>query len=267
MEKILFKTEIVEKTLPVVLIELGGYIDQSNCDKLQKLFDTLILNNYYCSIFDLRTVAYMSSAGWGIFVGEVKRFRDNGGDIKLINMNSEIYEVFQMLEFYHILEDYESLNEALEAFGVSIESEEKANKDIDIQDILDKVKPPEEKEEASTTFFEKGNEFFDDSKSIQNRVINKPEKETKISEEKKYHKSIKPQPRKSPSIDLTQIPVQEKVRNIISHFPLISIRRMKKILKEEEYGFEKIGYLKLYKMLKNLDLDTKSKRYRYYRSC
>ena len=29
----------------------------------------------------------MSSAGWGIFVGEVKRFREKGGDIKLVNMN------------------------------------------------------------------------------------------------------------------------------------------------------------------------------------
>ena len=39
MDKLQVKTEFLDKDLPVVCVELGGYIDQSNSDKLQKVFD------------------------------------------------------------------------------------------------------------------------------------------------------------------------------------------------------------------------------------
>ena len=158
MEQILVKTEFIDKTLPVVLVQLGGYIDQSNCDKLQKVFDNLALSSHFNVIFDLSSLVYVSSAGWGIFVGEVKRFRDNNGDIKLANMNSEIYEIFQMLEFYHILEDFSSIEEALEAFGIITEAKSEKEPEINIDDILEKVSQPEEQKETDSTFFEKGRE-------------------------------------------------------------------------------------------------------------
>ncbi|MEJ2637896.1 MAG: STAS domain-containing protein, partial [Calditrichia bacterium] len=135
MEQILIKTEFVDKTLPVVLVEIGGYIDQGNCDQLQKVFDNLFSSNHFNLIFDLKNLVYMSSAGWGIFVGEVKRFREHGGDIRLLNMTSEVYEIFQMQEFYHILEDYNSLFESLTAFGVTpspeYKEEDASNGDLD----------------------------------------------------------------------------------------------------------------------------------------
>ena len=121
MDQILIKSSFLEKSIPIVLVELGGYIDQSNSDKIQKVFDNLFSAGHYSTIFDFSKVIYMSSAGWGIFVGEVKRFRENSGDIKIVNMNAEIYEIFQMLEFYHILEDYNTIEEALEAYGIHIE--------------------------------------------------------------------------------------------------------------------------------------------------
>jgi len=123
MVQFLVKTDFVDKTLPVVRVELGGYIDQSNSDKVQKVFDNLVMSSHFNVIFDFAPLIYMSSAGWGVFVGEVKRFRENGGDIKLVNMNAEIYEIFQMLEFYHIMEDYNSMEEALSAFGVETKTE------------------------------------------------------------------------------------------------------------------------------------------------
>ena len=95
-----------------MLVQLGGYISQGNAEKLQRLFDKLYLNEYFNVIFDFSNVAYMSSAGWGIFVGNVNRFRDSGGDIKLIGMNSDFNQVFHMLEFYHIIDDFDDLDDA-----------------------------------------------------------------------------------------------------------------------------------------------------------
>ena len=42
--------------------------------------------------------------------------------------------------------------------------------------------------------------------------------------------------------------------------------KIKKTLRQPEYGVLKIGYWKLRSLLKSLELDTKEKRYRFYRS-
>jgi anti-sigma B factor antagonist len=270
MEQILVKTEFVDKTLPVVLVQLGGYIDQSNCDKLQKVFDNLALSGHFNVIFDLSSLVYVSSAGWGIFVGEVKRFRDNNGDIKLANMNSEIYEIFQMLEFYHIIEDFNSIEEALEAFGIVSEAKSEKEPEINIDDILEKVSQPVEQKESDSTFFEKGREIFDKARldekdGIQKHIEEKkPVEVSKPSQKTVYHK---PQSVQNMEMMISQFPIQEKIRKIISQFPLISLRQMRKMLRHEDFGREKIGRFKFRRLLKEMDLETKEKRYRFYRSC
>jgi len=62
-------------------------------------------------------VTYISSAGWGIFISEIKRIRRNGGDIKLAAMSPEVREVFDLLEFGNILKPYESASDALRDFS------------------------------------------------------------------------------------------------------------------------------------------------------
>lgn len=54
----------------------------------------------------------------GVLIGEIKRFRENGGDIKLANMGPEIYEIYQMLEFYHIISEYASVADALKSMNI-----------------------------------------------------------------------------------------------------------------------------------------------------
>jgi anti-sigma B factor antagonist len=66
---------------------------------------------------DLSGVTYISSAGWGIFIGEIKEIRNRGGDLKLAGMVGDVFEVFQLLEFQTILEAYPSADQATDAFS------------------------------------------------------------------------------------------------------------------------------------------------------
>jgi anti-sigma B factor antagonist len=61
-------------------------------------------------------VDYISSAGWGIFIGEIKEIRNHGGDLKLAGMVPDVYEVFQLLEFQSILDAFPTTEEAVRAF-------------------------------------------------------------------------------------------------------------------------------------------------------
>ena len=68
------------------------------------------------------------------------------------------------------------------------------------------------------------------------------------------------------SVNIARLPLNEKIKRIISDTPLISILQIQKELKEKKFGGTHLGLLKLYRILKTLNLNTKEKRYRYYRS-
>jgi hypothetical protein len=215
-------------------------------------------------------MVYMSSAGWGIFVGEVKRFREHGGDIKIAHMNSEIYEVFQMLEFYHILEDFNTTDEALESFGVEVKREpEPVEEETEIQED----EPLADVETAEpATFFEKGNELYNKTQIIirdHDRDISLTPQSTPIEKVKKKDDDDNHRHKKEPveQLNIALLPIQEKIRKIVAEFPLLNLRQIKKMLKHEDFGRHRVGLLRLHKVLKSLNLETKAKRYRYYRSC
>ena len=67
--------------------------------------------------------------------------------------------------------------------------------------------------------------------------------------------------------NISYLPINEKIRKVVAQFPLLSTRQIKKMLKHEEFGRERIGYFRFFRLLRELNLETKVKRYRYYRSC
>jgi len=97
----------------ISVIKVGGYIDTTTSSELEQALNNLIKAGSYLIIIDLGKVDYVSSAGWGIFISEIKGIRGKGGDLKLVNMVPEVYEVFELLEFHHILKAYDSIELAV----------------------------------------------------------------------------------------------------------------------------------------------------------
>jgi anti-sigma B factor antagonist len=94
-------------------IKVGGYIDTTTSAEVERSLDELVRNGNYNVIIDLANVDYISSAGWGIFISEIKGIRERGGDLKLANMIPDVYEVFELLEFHYILKAYDTVEEAV----------------------------------------------------------------------------------------------------------------------------------------------------------
>jgi anti-sigma B factor antagonist len=281
----------IDKDLNIVLVNLSGYVDQANVYLLQEIIDQNFGNQNYNIIFDLKNLVYMSSAGWGVLVGEIKRLREKGGDLKLLNMSPEIYEIYQMLEFYHLISEFTSLEDALKSFVES--NQEKYPNYFDdketIQNIDDSIIKNSGKEQS---------ENRDIPQNSSKQYNKKVEKDT-IGEEQFIHGKILEQDHEydqhqsmdaqenftgntklqneryiefSPEkvekeLDIKMLPLNEKVRYIISQFPEFGIRQIRRALREEDYGNVKINLLKLKSLLKELELDTKEKRHRFYRSC
>lgn len=98
------------------VIKVGGYIDTTTSSELERALGSLLKKNQYRIIVDLGDVDYISSAGWGIFISEIKGIKENAGDLKLVRMIPEVYEVFELLEFHYILKAYDTIEEAVDAF-------------------------------------------------------------------------------------------------------------------------------------------------------
>jgi len=101
---------------PIVLIKVGGYIDFTTSDEIDNIIESLLKSKNYKIIFDLAEVNYISSRGWSIFLSKIKEIRDNGGDLKLAKMKPDVFQVFEVLEFFWFLKTYNTLEAAISDF-------------------------------------------------------------------------------------------------------------------------------------------------------
>jgi len=101
----------------VVVLKMHGIIDSGTAQFLEDKFNELVTSSTVRIVADLGEVTYISSAGWGIFVGEIKGIRQRGGDIKLAAMHPDVREVFELLEFSALLKPYATKEEAIAAFA------------------------------------------------------------------------------------------------------------------------------------------------------
>jgi anti-sigma B factor antagonist len=113
-----FSTSIKEKG-DVSVINLKGYLDAHTAPTLENNFSQLIENNKYKIVVNFTDIAYISSAGLGVFMAYIESIRDNKGDIKLTNMTDKVFNIFDLLGFPLLYEIYKSEDEAIKKFNES----------------------------------------------------------------------------------------------------------------------------------------------------
>jgi len=62
------------------------------------------------------------------------------------------------------------------------------------------------------------------------------------------------------------LPISEKIRRIVIEFPVGGLWHIWKTLRTPRFGNTKINPFRLYRILREMNLDTKEKRFRFYRS-
>jgi anti-anti-sigma factor len=123
MEKLIISEERTGSSNSLALLTLSGTIETTNAAGLEETLERLIDDKCYRIVVDLGSIKYISSAGWGIFISEIKRIRRNGGDIKLAGMTPEVREVFELLEFNSILKPFHDKEAAVKDFLLSENAE------------------------------------------------------------------------------------------------------------------------------------------------
>ncbi len=214
----------------VILLTIVGYVDTTTCQEVGDILKKLIIEGNYYVICDLRNVNYISSAGWGVFVGEIKNIRDNGGDLKVVQMSQEVFEVFEMLEFNRIIMYYDTLEEAIDEFDIL--------RGIDITKSHAMPRKAAPKSITTTNYI--NDSYIKEKSEPLSQVLEKPSEK--------------------------DLPVVEKIKRVVVENPLYTTNDIRRKLRAKRFGQVKIGYFKLRSMLKQLNLENKEKRFRFYRS-
>jgi len=233
MQGVKISVSYVGARLDIALITILGYVDTTTCQELVKVIQDLIKQKRYQIIADLGGVSYVSSAGWGVFVGEIKNIREKGGDLKIVQMSPEVFEVFEMLEFNRILNYYDSIEEAIDEFDIV--------RGIDITRVREEAKQAVE---------------------IPKTHLRYPRSPVNVGDRKRKARAYS----SNPEVSLKDFPLMEKIKLIVIENPFWGTRGICKHLRTEKYGSVRIGYLRMRSLLRKLNLESKEKRYRFYRS-
>ncbi len=108
--------EKVEGLDNCVVLYLNGYIDTYNSGFFQKRVTSVVEAGYVNLIFNCAALSYVSSTGIGSFTAFLKMVKPKNGDIVLLEIQSKVYEVFQLLGFSQFFNIKDTLDEAVRFF-------------------------------------------------------------------------------------------------------------------------------------------------------
>lgn len=105
------------------VLELSGELDAHTASQLENSLKNLIDQDKNQIIVNCKNLDYIASAGLGVFMAYIEDVRSLGGDIKLTNMNSKVYNVFDLLGFPSLYDILEDESDAIEKFENADKSE------------------------------------------------------------------------------------------------------------------------------------------------
>ncbi|NOX37810.1 MAG: STAS domain-containing protein [Calditrichaeota bacterium] len=245
MEGIQVSTHTAGSRNQISVIKVGGYIDTTTSSEVERALNSLLKQGRYNIIIDLSNVDYISSAGWGIFISEIKTIRENNGDLKLVGMIPDVYEIFELLEFHHILDVYDTVEGAVMKF----EQAEAASEPSAAAFERAQAARAEEVAQASETTHQPERPV-----SVDQPTATRP-----VSEQPLTTSETQPKTSSAP-VSLKRLPLEEKIKYIVSNYPDYGAFRINRRLRSPEFGNEKVGWFKVRSLLKKLNLDTRQKR-------
>ncbi len=210
----------------ISVIKVGGYIDTTTSAELEHSLESLLKSSCHNIIIDLANVDYISSAGWGIFISEIKGIREKGGDLKLIGMIPDVYEVFELLEFHYILKAFDTIEEAITDFDKTLPRTETG------RHMTIEVEPDKEKAE----------------------IVEKP----RISRKEDHLDRMMKAETKDKSIE-------EKIKQLVMENPDNGSIKIMKELNTPAYGNVKLNWFQVIRYLKQMDLNSKKRRIEYFK--
>jgi anti-sigma B factor antagonist len=100
----------------VTLIYPKGFINAHTVRLFEGELQKALQQRRFKIVLSCGELAYIASAGLGAIMGAIEEIRDNGGDLRLAEMNDTIRNIFEILGFHHLYKMFPTELDAILSF-------------------------------------------------------------------------------------------------------------------------------------------------------
>ena len=102
----------------VAIVELAGRITLGEeCAHLRETLKGLQAAGQRAVVLNLKDVTYIDSAGLGELVGAYASMSNQGGEIKLLNVQNKVSDLLQVTKLFTVFASYNDESEAVRSFA------------------------------------------------------------------------------------------------------------------------------------------------------
>ena len=95
----------IKKNAEVVVVDVEGQLIVGNRQELEKKF-----------LIDFSQTGYIDSSGLGVLVSLSKKIREQGGELRLANLNDDLQTLFELTKLDTLFQISDTRERALESF-------------------------------------------------------------------------------------------------------------------------------------------------------
>ncbi len=100
----------------VTLIYPKGFINAHTVRLFEGELQRAVQGGRFKIVVSCAELAYIASAGLGAIMGAIEEIRDNGGDLRLAEMNETVRNIFEILGFHHLYRSFPTELDAILSF-------------------------------------------------------------------------------------------------------------------------------------------------------
>ena len=105
--------------MAVNVVRCPGNLNAAKMVQMKSRFNRLLNRNRKFFLLDLKETRHADLAGLGILVDRLQKIRSLKGDIRLFNINPEVFNILQMIGLNQIFGTYSSEQEARRSFQIA----------------------------------------------------------------------------------------------------------------------------------------------------
>jgi anti-sigma B factor antagonist len=100
----------------ISLIYPRGFINAHTVRLFEAEIARALAGQRFKIVMNCQGLAYIASAGLGAIMGAIEEIRENGGDLRLSELNETVLNIFEILGFNHLYRIFPSEVEAIMSF-------------------------------------------------------------------------------------------------------------------------------------------------------
>jgi len=103
-----------------IIVEVAGRVESgASCLQLRELTNRLAADGGRYLVLDMAGITYMDSTGLGLLLSIYATIRNQGGDLKLLNVSPRVQELLKITRLLHVFEIFDDEDRAVAKKGAT----------------------------------------------------------------------------------------------------------------------------------------------------